>query len=196
MLNPIPLVTDKDENLDTRIKIYRAKSDRIVLYTKYNTLHDLDHDYENYLLQDQNNTILSDIISIEFTNKNNIERYKEMRKYFLKYHDGMFDPIKGYVKNYNIGSFSEAEESKVKNAKNAHEEYWGFSKSKLEKYRVNYSNIIAGMFVRLESIVELLYFDYHPNAHTIIHQLNIFPSWLESTQLYTTTICENNSKEI
>ena len=42
----------------------------------------------------------------------------------------------------------------------------------------------------------LLYFDYHPNAHTIIHQLNIFPSWLESTQLYTTTICENNSKEI
>ena len=30
----------------------------------------------------------------------------------------------------------------------------------------------------------LLYFDYHPNAHTIIHQLNIFPSWLENTRLY------------
>lgn len=30
----------------------------------------------------------------------------------------------------------------------------------------------------------LLYFDYHPNAHTIIHQLNIFPAWLENTRLY------------
>lgn len=30
----------------------------------------------------------------------------------------------------------------------------------------------------------LLYFDYHPHTHNIIHQLNIFPSWLENTRLY------------
>lgn len=151
MLNPIPLVTDKDENLDTRIKIYRAKSDRVVLYSKYNTLKDLELDYEAYLQQGEENRITADIISIDYTDKNNIERYQEMRREFYK-HDKTFDPIKGY---------NEAEETKVTNAKNAHEEYWGLTETKLKKYRVNYSNIIAGMFCRLESLVELLYFDYH-----------------------------------
>lgn len=28
----------------------------------------------------------------------------------------------------------------------------------------------------------ILFFDYHPNAHAIIHQLDIFPSWLENTR--------------
>jgi len=163
LLNPIPLVTDKDENLDTRIKIYRGKSDRVILYTKYDTLHDLNNDYEAYLQQDEDNRIISDIVSIEFTDKNNIERYQDMRKKFLKDYDGIFDPIKGYIRHYDhLDSFSEAKETKkVKSSKNAHEEYWELTESKLKQYRVNYSNIIAGMFVRLESLVELLYFDYH-----------------------------------
>lgn len=161
MFNPIPLVTDKDENVDTRINIYRAKSNMVILYTKYNNLHDLDNDYENYLQQDEENRVISDIVSIDLTNKNNIERYKNMRKNFLKNYDGIFDPIKGYIRHHDLDSFSEAEESKVKSNKNAHEEYWGFTETKLKKYRINYSNIIAGMFVRLESLVELLYFDYH-----------------------------------
>jgi len=38
--------------------------------------------------------------------------------------------------------------------------------------------------VKVQLVIAICDFDYHPNAHTIIHQLNIFPAWLENTRLY------------
>ena len=82
------------------------------------------------------------------TGKSNTERYLNYKMQLQK-NTKQFDPL------------NESEEKKVKSAKSATQDYWGITDTQLLKYRQNYSNVIAGMFVRLESLVELLYFDYH-----------------------------------
>ena len=150
--NPIPLVTNDDYNINDRIKEYRRKSDITILYQKYKTLKDLEADYDEYMMMNKENRVIADIISIEYTGKNNIERANEMRLDFYK-HEKSFDPIKGYV--------DESFDHKVDHSHTAHTEYLGISQSKLDKYQVNFSNVMSGMFLRLESPIELIYFNYH-----------------------------------
>jgi hypothetical protein len=133
-----------------RIEEYRKHSDIIILYTinMYKDIDELERDYEEYLSQIEDNRVLSDIVSIDITGRSNTERYLAY-KMVLERNKKQFDPL------------NEAEEKKVKTAKSATQDYWGITDTQLLRYRQNDSNVIAGMFVRLESLVELLYFDYH-----------------------------------
>ena len=138
------------DSTEERIDEYRKHSDIIVLYTidRYKDIDELERDYEEYLWQSEDSKTISDIVSIDMTGKSNTERYLNYKMQLQK-NTKQFDPL------------NESEEKKVKSAKSATQDYWGISDTQLMRYMKNYSNVIAGMFVRLESLVELLYFDYH-----------------------------------
>lgn len=97
-MNNLSLDVDNRKNTKrTAVDKFRRETSQYLLYDKYDSLVDLEADWDNYNGMNRDDQRESDWRSLEIFNKDNAERYEEMQAEFLKQDIDTSPEIKEYV---------------------------------------------------------------------------------------------------